>query len=166
MAQVETSIIIDRPLDEVFDHWADGRLQNRWSVLGQGDVRLLTPEPIGLGAHFQGTFTRVGMVEWSIVEYDRPRRLTIRAHAEIVDLQHGIWVSSFLTGEFLRVAAGGTVTSTIRVDENRWAVDCVLGGPTGTTLFLLTAERSDGSESDARTGQIEAVEVPVAGPTT
>src|SRR5262245_60245953 len=90
MAQVETSIIIDRPLDEVFDHWADGRLQNRWNVLGTGDARLLTPEPIGLGTRFQGTFTRIGLVEWSIVEYDRPRRVTMRAHSEIVDLQHGV----------------------------------------------------------------------------
>jgi hypothetical protein len=90
VANVETSIIIERPLEEVFDHWADGRLHNRWDALGKGDARLLTPEPIGLGSRFRGTFLGAGMVEWGIFEYARPGRLTLRSTSEIGDVQVSI----------------------------------------------------------------------------
>lgn len=72
-----------------------------------------------------------------------------------VDADHGIWVASFLAGEFLRVEAGGAVTDTIEVGE-RWAIDSVLGGPEGSTLFLLTVLRQDPADGDERTGRIEA----------
>ncbi|MET0522619.1 MAG: SMP-30/gluconolactonase/LRE family protein [Jiangellaceae bacterium] len=70
----------------------------------------------------------------------------------------GVWVSSITTSQFLRVEEGGRVTRTIEV-EGRCATDCVLGGPHGTTLFLLTSNSWMPSETAGRAGRIEAVEV-------
>jgi sugar lactone lactonase YvrE len=74
-----------------------------------------------------------------------------------VDETGAVWVSSIATSEFLRVEAGGRVTRTIVV-EGRCATDCVLGGVNGTTLFLLTSNSWQPSETGGRAGRIEAVE--------
>jgi sugar lactone lactonase YvrE len=79
-----------------------------------------------------------------------------------VDAAGGVWVSSITTSQFLRVEAGGRVTQTITV-EGRCATDCVLGGRDGTTLFLLTSNSWQPSETTSRAGRIEAVEVEVPG---
>ncbi len=80
-----------------------------------------------------------------------------------VDTAGAVWVSSITTSQFMRVEAGGRVTRVITV-EGRCATDCVLGGPQGTTLFLLTSNSWQPSETTARAGRIEAVEVDVPGP--
>jgi sugar lactone lactonase YvrE len=79
-----------------------------------------------------------------------------------VDSAGAVWVASITTSQFLRVEAGGRVTRTITV-EGRCATDCVLGGPDGTTLFLLTSNSWQPSETTSRAGRIEAVEVEVPG---
>ena len=79
------------------------------------------------------------------------------------DAAGGVWVSSIGTSQFLRVEAGGRVTRAITV-EGRCATDCVLGGPGGTTLFLLTSNSWQPSETTSREGRVEAVEVEVPGP--
>ncbi len=80
-----------------------------------------------------------------------------------VDAAGAVWVSSISTSEFLRVEAGGRVTRTIDV-PGRCATDCVLGGPDGTTLFLLTSNSWQPGETTVRQGRIEAVQVDVPGP--
>jgi sugar lactone lactonase YvrE len=80
-----------------------------------------------------------------------------------VDAAGGVWVSSIVTSQFLRVEAGGRVTRVIEVPE-RCATDCVLGGPDGKTLFLLTSNSWQPTETSARQGRIEAVEVEIPGP--
>jgi len=80
-----------------------------------------------------------------------------------VDADGGVWVSSIVTSQFLRVEAGGRVTRTISVD-GRCATDCVLGGPDGTTLFLLTSNSWQPSDTTTRQGRIEAVTVDIPGP--
>lgn len=78
------------------------------------------------------------------------------------DAAGGVWVASITTSQFLRVEAGGRITRTVTVD-GRCATDCVLGGPAGTTLFLLTSNSWQPSETSSRAGRIEAVEVEVPG---
>ena len=91
MVKVETSITINRPPEEIFDHWADGRLYNQWTPAAiKKDIRMLTSEPVGVGSRFRGTFKGTGEVEYEIVEYDRPKRLTMVTHAKIGDLRHTI----------------------------------------------------------------------------
>jgi uncharacterized protein YndB with AHSA1/START domain len=91
MIRVETVITINRPPEEIFDHWADGRLYNHWAPAAtEKDVHMVTPEPIGVGSRFRGTFKGTGEVEYEIVEYDRPRQLTMVTHTKMGDLQHTI----------------------------------------------------------------------------
>jgi len=91
MARIETSTVIGRPVEEVFDQWADGRLYNDWSQAAvKKDVRLLTPEPIGVGSRFRGTFQGNGEMEYEIAGYDRPRRLAMRAATKVGELTHAI----------------------------------------------------------------------------
>lgn len=81
-----------------------------------------------------------------------------------VDAAGAVWVSSIGTSTFLRVEEGGHVTRTIDV-AGRCATDCVLGGPDGRTLFLLTSNSWQPSETTGRHGRVEAITVEVPGPT-
>jgi len=53
-----------------------------------------------------------------------------------VDVEGGVWVGCYDTGEFLRVVAGGTVTHRVAI-ERGWAIAPALGGPDGRTLYLV-----------------------------
>src|SRR5690606_25730572 len=80
-----------------------------------------------------------------------------------LDQEGAIWVSSFNSGEFLRVLPDGSITDLIRVGDRR-AVACQLGGPDGRTLFCLTY---DGTIEDLQqhkpAAAVETVRVAVAG---
>jgi sugar lactone lactonase YvrE len=52
------------------------------------------------------------------------------------DAEDALWVGCFNTGEFLRIADGGTITDQFRFDGA--AISCVLGGDDGKTLFMTT----------------------------
>lgn len=80
-----------------------------------------------------------------------------------VDAERGVWVSSIVTSTFMRVEEGGRVTRTVDVGT-RCATDCVLGGPDGRTLYLLTANSWQPGETTGREGRIESVRVDVPGP--
>ena len=80
-----------------------------------------------------------------------------------LDADGAVWVSSFATGEFVRVESGGNVTDTISV-PNKCAVACALGGKDRKTLFLLTAETTVEELSQGHSKAfIETVEVNVPG---
>ncbi|MBW4332327.1 SMP-30/gluconolactonase/LRE family protein [Stakelama sp. CBK3Z-3] len=51
-----------------------------------------------------------------------------------VDAEDGIWIASFETGEFLRLAVNGEITHEIRL-PGHIAFACALGGDDGKTLF-------------------------------
>lgn len=52
----------------------------------------------------------------------------------------GIWVASPISNEVLRILEGGEVTDRIKVNNQAYA--CMLGGPDGKTLFILTSKHS------------------------
>ena len=80
-----------------------------------------------------------------------------------VDSEGGIWISSLEGFEFQRVLEGGEVTHRIPT-PGRHAVDCVLGGPDGRTLYLSTSDSYTPSVTvDTKLGLIQAVEVDVPG---
>ncbi|SFW86691.1 SMP-30/gluconolactonase/LRE family protein [Amycolatopsis australiensis] len=54
-----------------------------------------------------------------------------------LDASGAVWVSSFMTDEFVRVGEGGEVLDVIPVPGRR-AVACALGGADGRTFFGLT----------------------------
>ena len=57
-----------------------------------------------------------------------------------LDADGCVWVANAAAPECLRVAEGGAVLEVIDTGENCYA--CMLGGPNGTTLFLLTSVSS------------------------
>ena len=79
-----------------------------------------------------------------------------------LDADKGIWVASPTSNEALRVVEGGEVTHRVKVENQAFA--CMLGGTSGTTLFILTASTSDPDECKSkRDGKIEFVEVEAPG---
>lgn len=77
------------------------------------------------------------------------------------DRDGGIWVSSFLTDEFIRVAPGGEITARINCAGRR-AVACALGGEDGRTLFCLTFDgHIDDIVARKRGGAVETTRVDV-----
>lgn len=70
------------------------------------------------------------------------------------DASGGVWASSIATAQFIRVEAGGRVTDVIELDDGRCATDCVTDD-TGTTLYLLTSNSWQPSDTEVRQGRIE-----------
>ena len=53
-----------------------------------------------------------------------------------VDVEGGVWVGCYDSGEFLRVVAGGTVTHRVAIDGG-WSIAPALGGVDGRTLYMV-----------------------------
>jgi sugar lactone lactonase YvrE len=77
-----------------------------------------------------------------------------------LDAEGAVWVADAGAARCVRVAEGGQVLQEVHTSRPCFA--CMLGGPDGRTLFLLTAESSQPAiASQRRTGQIETIEVTV-----
>jgi sugar lactone lactonase YvrE len=55
-----------------------------------------------------------------------------------LDAEGAVWIAAPQRGVFRRVLPGGRVTDEIATPEGKWAVACILGGPDGCTLFMIT----------------------------
>lgn len=73
-----------------------------------------------------------------------------------LDADGAIWVANPTAPECVRVAEGGQVREVIDTGQPCYA--CMLGGPEGRTLFMLTAAAL-GSGGDAPTGKVVVAEV-------
>ncbi len=79
-----------------------------------------------------------------------------------LDSAAGIWVASPISNEAFRVLEGGEVRDRIRVENQAYA--CMLGGPEGKTLFILTSKTSDPDRcSTEKSARIEYQEGTCAG---
>jgi sugar lactone lactonase YvrE len=110
-----------------------------------------------------------------LVVYDRAEDGTLhnrQIHTELgtrtpdglcQDCEGGIWVSSFLTDEFIRVTPDGVISDRVSCPGRR-AVACELGGADGRTLFCLTfAGNIDDIVARKRAGAAETARVEVPG---
>lgn len=80
-----------------------------------------------------------------------------------VDVEDGIWISSFETGEFVRLARDGGITDIISL-PGHIAFCCVLGGEDGKTLYAGAYDGSVGQIFDAEfRGFVGTARVEVAG---
>ncbi len=80
-----------------------------------------------------------------------------------VDAEGAVWYGDVPNQRCVRVAEGGEVLATIKLDRGCFA--CALGGPDRRTLFMV-ATRWSGTASMAggeRTGQVVSARVPVPG---
>ncbi|OBI21283.1 hypothetical protein A5712_15970 [Mycobacterium sp. E2327] len=73
-----------------------------------------------------------------------------------IDEDDGVWVASPAFDRFVRVVAGGAVTTTIDT-PGRHAIACELGGANGRTLFMLTATTL-GQRAESQTAMGAAIE--------
>ena len=81
-----------------------------------------------------------------------------------VDAQDAVWYADVPNQRCVRVAEGGTVLQTVEADRGCFA--CALGGPDGTTLFMVAAEWRGMTETvpvPPGTGQVLTTEVDVPG---
>ena len=82
-----------------------------------------------------------------------------------LDVEGGVWVGCFLSGEFVRVLEGGEITDRVPTGDG-WAVAPALGGKDMRTLYLIvndtTFEGLASGQSSCRIATVE-VEVPGAG---
>ncbi len=75
-----------------------------------------------------------------------------------LDQQDHIWVASFMTGDFIRVAPDGSVADQFKVDGA--AVACQLGGPDLHTLYCLVFKGEiEDITSGKRLARIETLQV-------
>ena len=94
MARIKSTGTIPSAQRVVFDLWSDGRRFPTWKPDTAQQVELLTSEPVGLGSRFRGTYKGIGEVDWEIVEYEPPHRVTTLAHTKFGDLRHTIVLES------------------------------------------------------------------------
>ena len=80
-----------------------------------------------------------------------------------LDVEGGVWVGCFLSGEFLRVLEGGEITDRVQTGES-WAVAPALGGPDMRTLYLVVNDTTFmGIATGDSSCRIETAEVAVPG---
>jgi Polyketide cyclase / dehydrase and lipid transport len=87
--RIEGEIVIERPVDEVFDFVADARNEPRYNPR-MLRAEKLTPGPVGLGTRFRDEFKSVGRpaeVTIEVVGYERPRRLTDSIHLSTMEIR-------------------------------------------------------------------------------
>ncbi len=80
MVRIRDSIVIDRPVEEVFDFVADQRNEPTYNP-AMSECRLLTDEPVGKGSRFASTLrSRVGRLSMVslLTAHERPHRLCSR----------------------------------------------------------------------------------------
>jgi sugar lactone lactonase YvrE len=77
-----------------------------------------------------------------------------------IDAEGAVWYADVPNKHCVRVAEGGQVLQTVSADQGCFA--CMLGGPDGTTLFMLAAQwrGMENIDPDARTGQVLVAEAP------
>ena len=77
------------PIEQVFDYLSDARNEPRW-LPGALAVEKTSEGPVGLDSTFVGQYRRAGRVELRLVEFERPHRVTFRAHSKIVDFDDAV----------------------------------------------------------------------------
>ncbi len=87
LARCHHSVVIDRPVDTLFDYVADARHQREWNRAVR-TMEQVSPGPVGRGTGFVGDIKRVGRMSFEIVEYQRPRLIVHRAHPGMAEVGH------------------------------------------------------------------------------
>ena len=95
MARIEGELVINRPIDEVFDFVADERNEPRYNRHIRRAEKL-SPGPIGRGTRFRAEAVTRGRIVGITIEYmsyERPRRLGSSIHMAAADI-HGTLFST------------------------------------------------------------------------
>ena len=90
MARIAGELVINRPVDEVFDFVADEQNEPRYNPRIRRAEKL-SPGPIGRGTRFRAEAVTLGRTVGMTIEYttyERPRRLASSIHMAAADI-HG-----------------------------------------------------------------------------
>jgi ligand-binding SRPBCC domain-containing protein len=103
MPRFQRDIVINRPVEEVFDFVTDARNEPRYNpaILS---AEKMTSGPIGRGTHFVLRSKAIGLptaVEYEITAYERPQRMTSRTI-------QGLPLMDVESAEFFEPVNGGT----------------------------------------------------------
>jgi len=84
---IQGDIVINRPVDEVFDFAADERNEPEYNP-EMTLAEMVTQGPIGVGSKFHCVITGARAADMTIeyTEFDRPRRLASTAHLSSMDI--------------------------------------------------------------------------------
>jgi sugar lactone lactonase YvrE len=79
-----------------------------------------------------------------------------------LDAEGAVWYADVPNQRCVRVREGGSVLQTVDLDRGCFA--CMLGGPSGTTLFMMAAEWPGAANpAGPRTGQVLTIEASAPG---
>jgi uncharacterized protein YndB with AHSA1/START domain len=87
--RVEGNIVIDRPLEEVFDFVADERNEPRYNSQ-MTRAEKISPGPIGVGTQFHSVMTGLGGTADMTIEFtvfERPKRIAETTHLSNMDIR-------------------------------------------------------------------------------
>jgi hypothetical protein len=104
MIRIEGEIVINRPVDEVFDFVADARNEPRYNPR-MLRAEKLTPGPIGLGTRFRDEIKSMGRpaeITIEIIGYERPRRLTDSIGMSTMEIRGGLTFDPVPAGTRMR----------------------------------------------------------------
>ena len=107
MITTQGSTSMSVPIDVVFDFLADARNETRW-LPGAANVRLTSPEPLGLGSTFTGEYARAGTITIRLTRYERPNRLTLAGDGKTLRFTDAIELTPTGSG----TALSATMTTT------------------------------------------------------
>ena len=90
MPRIDDELVIERPVEEVFDFVADERNEPRYNPRMLRSQKL-SPGPIGVGTRFRAEMEMKGRrrpVEMTVefTDYERPRRLASSTHMATMDI--------------------------------------------------------------------------------
>jgi hypothetical protein len=88
MAHIDGEIVINRPVEEVFDFVADERNEPRYNPRMLRS-ELLSPGPVRLGSRFRAVMRsrpRRTTMTTQFTGYQRPRRLALRSHLSAMEI--------------------------------------------------------------------------------
>jgi uncharacterized protein YndB with AHSA1/START domain len=89
MAHIDGEIVINRPVEEVFDFVADERNEPRYNP-GMLRAEKLSPGPVGLGSRFRAemrTRPRPTKMTTEFTGYERPWRLALTTRLATMDIR-------------------------------------------------------------------------------
>lgn len=92
MFRIEGEIVINRPVEEVFDFVADERNEPRYNSQMRR-AEQITEGPVGLGTRYRAELVSMGRpvrMDIEFTGYDRPRRLASATHLSFMETRGGL----------------------------------------------------------------------------
>lgn len=104
MVRIDGEVVIDRPVEVVFDFVADERNEPAYNPALSG-VDKLTPGPLGAGTRFQAVSRARGRsmgMTIELTEFERPGRLSSLTRMEAMDVEGTLTFEPVGTGRRMR----------------------------------------------------------------